>query len=905
MTGSMARVEPAESSEVSAPAPRLSSAVCDGVEGCAGDAAALPIALPHCPEAQAASALARSTRSTGPARWAGAGARAAPGRTRAQALRARLRWLAGVPDYLHDPHDPPTARGGSVRLASGRAANGDPALTRRHLQYFARSCALALGAGALLRAAGRAGGNELADRLTPWVVWLNAARGVLLVHKEPIEIALGVRERTSARAPRARRGAAPPRSTRGAAVGVLCAMAAMVCVALSDVVWTAATEIDQGGGARAYGAPATAADAVRVLASCVLCRAWALAEGLRPVVPIFPAIAFLIPLWMYAKIALALGMAGAEAETVRRRAVGVVIHGAAPLYALLFIHGDATRLRAEQPSCVPIDLAVVSLSLLVLGQVKNTITFGDFLATRVALVSVLGEAYVGDPFFWSMLVSSVALTHAYYRSARQVDAAQRQERDAVNARVSRAMTFLSHETRNLLEPAMHLVEEASFDNRADRKAAFAALSSINAILDNVKALSGLMAPSFQNPMALDTISGAREVEQVAFPTAASRLADLVSDVASVGRCIVGCRPAVSFASVVRVTSSGAWDVCSSSIGKENAGESKRARLARLQAAQDEWLLGECYVRASHTALVQVITNLVTNANKFTEEGSIRMEWRLEHVHIHGDDGGNEGLGAADRKGGHVRVSVAVVDSGCGMSVVEADNVLEDFGATRTGFSQEQGTGLGLPLCRRIVEGIGGTLVLESVEGAGTTATVNLLLPVCEAPRCCEESGLDSCSRALKRMLVAAGSPGVTADVLVADDSALCRMVYERVLGRLGLRYECVPDGEDVVRRIRGGATYGLLLLDEEMAHMCGSTACDEVRTIGYTGAAVLVTANELSAPERDRLTGESGLDAVFVKGQVRGSWQDLLKRWTVSSDTGSEKRRSDDGRRTPWRHLSR
>ena len=146
-------------------------------------------------------------------------------------------------------------------------------------------------------------------------------------------------------------------------------------------------------GAPAYGAPATAADAVRVLASCVLCRAWALAEGLRPVVPIFPAIAFLIPLWMYAKIALALGMAGAEADTVRRRAVGAVIHGAAPLYALLFIHGDATRLRAEQSSCVPIDLAVVSLSLLVLGQVKNTITFGDFLATRVALVSVLGEAY--------------------------------------------------------------------------------------------------------------------------------------------------------------------------------------------------------------------------------------------------------------------------------------------------------------------------------------------------------------------------------------------------------------------------------------------------------------------------------------------------------------------------------
>ena len=201
-----------------------------------------------------------------------------------------------------------------------------------------------------------------------------------------------------------------------------------------------------------------------------------------------------------------------------------------------------------------------------------------------------------------------------------------------------------------------------------------------------------------------------------------------------------------------------------------------------------------------------------------------------------------------------------------MSVVEADNVLEDFGATRTGFSQEQGTGLGLPLCRRIVEGIGGTLVLESVEGAGTTATVNLLLPVCQAPRCCEESGLDSCSRALKRMLVAAGSPGVTADVLVADDSALCRMVYERVLGRLGLRYECVPDGEDVVRRIRGGATYGLLLLDEEMAHMCGSTACDEVRTIGYTGAAVLVTANELSAPERDRAHWRIGAGRSVCQG---------------------------------------
>jgi signal transduction histidine kinase len=112
------------------------------------------------------------------------------------------------------------------------------------------------------------------------------------------------------------------------------------------------------------------------------------------------------------------------------------------------------------------------------------------------------------------------------------------------------------------------------------------------------------------------------------------------------------------------------------------------------------------VRADLTRLTEILLNLLSNAIKFTElGGSINLTARRA------PDGGIEFI---------------VRDTGCGMTAAEIDVALELFGQVDTGLArQHEGTGLGLPLARRLAELHGGSLRMESEKGRGTTVTVAL------------------------------------------------------------------------------------------------------------------------------------------------------------------------------------
>lgn len=107
-------------------------------------------------------------------------------------------------------------------------------------------------------------------------------------------------------------------------------------------------------------------------------------------------------------------------------------------------------------------------------------------------------------------------------------------------------------------------------------------------------------------------------------------------------------------------------------------------------------------------LIQVVINLISNAVKFTASGSITCSARL------------------DPAGGSVVVSVA--DTGVGIAPEDQARVFEQFGqAGDTLTDKPRGTGLGLPICREIVEHHGGKLWLESEVGRGSTFSFSLPL----------------------------------------------------------------------------------------------------------------------------------------------------------------------------------
>jgi signal transduction histidine kinase len=114
--------------------------------------------------------------------------------------------------------------------------------------------------------------------------------------------------------------------------------------------------------------------------------------------------------------------------------------------------------------------------------------------------------------------------------------------------------------------------------------------------------------------------------------------------------------------------------------------------------------GEVQARADRERLTQILTNLLTNAVKFTAVGSITVEW------------------LADENA----VSITVRDTGRGIPMEKLAAVFEPFvQAGRSTEEQQQGVGLGLAISRQLARAMGGDLTVESVVSAGTTFTLRV------------------------------------------------------------------------------------------------------------------------------------------------------------------------------------
>ena len=131
------------------------------------------------------------------------------------------------------------------------------------------------------------------------------------------------------------------------------------------------------------------------------------------------------------------------------------------------------------------------------------------------------------------------------------------------------------------------------------------------------------------------------------------------------------------------------------------------QVARLRIRTDEVSLSfaerlpQCVFHTDKNRLIQVLTNLVVNAIKFTSQGEIQIGYRLQDAHT---------------------LYFYVSDTGCGMSVEQCEHVFERFVKYNTFI---QGTGLGLSICKMIIEKLGGEIGVQSESGKGSVCWFTL------------------------------------------------------------------------------------------------------------------------------------------------------------------------------------
>ena len=239
-------------------------------------------------------------------------------------------------------------------------------------------------------------------------------------------------------------------------------------------------------------------------------------------------------------------------------------------------------------------------------------------------------------------------------------------------------------------------------------------------------------------------------------------------------------------------------------------------------------------RGDADRLRQIVGNLLSNAVKFTPQGAVSA------------------LVDISAAGG---LKIVVKDSGVGISPEKLPTLFEKFTqADNSATRRFGGTGLGLAICRELTQMMGGSINVESLEGAGSTFTVELPL----------ERG--------KPASVQTTDAGHGADdgdlrILAAEDNPTNQQVLAAVLGSLGIEVHIVPDGKEAVEAWRTGA-YDLILMDIQMPVMDGITAAKTIRDAEKAASRrrtpiVALTANALTHQVEEYLA--VGMDAHVAK----------------------------------------
>ena len=265
------------------------------------------------------------------------------------------------------------------------------------------------------------------------------------------------------------------------------------------------------------------------------------------------------------------------------------------------------------------------------------------------------------------------------------------------------------------------------------------------------------------------------------------------------------------------------------------------RRLQLRLEVDPELLG-AEVVGDALRLQQVLVNLLGNAVKFTERGSITLAAQIL---------------VADPAPGPLRVHFAVTDTGIGIAPAALGRIFDSFEQADGSTTREYGgSGLGLAICKHLVGLMGGTIAARSTPGIGST--FRFTIPLARTG----DVGTRPCPAATDDAL-RTGYAGRR--ILLAEDDPINQCVARELLqDELGLAIDIAADGSEAVR-MAGRTAYDLILMDMQMPIMDGVAATRAIRALAGYGRTPIIamTANSFAADREECLA--AGMDDFLSK----------------------------------------
>jgi signal transduction histidine kinase/CheY-like chemotaxis protein len=266
-----------------------------------------------------------------------------------------------------------------------------------------------------------------------------------------------------------------------------------------------------------------------------------------------------------------------------------------------------------------------------------------------------------------------------------------------------------------------------------------------------------------------------------------------------------------------------------------------------------------------TRVKQVFNNLLSNAVKYTKVGAV--EWQV----------------AVERDDEDRWLISRVRDTGIGIKPEDLEKLFVEYTQVDANSNRGvEGTGLGLSLCKKLVESMGGEIAVESVYGKGTVFTVRLrqgavgdeVLPPATL------ATLENFSYRLDEDHDAKVEP-VAATVLVVDDAAVNLTVAEGMLEYYGITVVCASSGYEALARLQKGEQFRAIFMDHMMPEMDGVETAERIRALGTDYALhvpiIALTANAMA--ESRQLFADHGFQAFLAKPIALKALDEIIDEW--------------------------
>lgn len=276
-----------------------------------------------------------------------------------------------------------------------------------------------------------------------------------------------------------------------------------------------------------------------------------------------------------------------------------------------------------------------------------------------------------------------------------------------------------------------------------------------------------------------------------------------------------------------------------------------------------------------TRLKQILNNLLSNAFKFTEHGSVSVHLSLQAI-----------------EGDRVRLVIEVADTGIGMTEQQQEDLFKPFQQADSSITRRYGgTGLGLVICQRIAHLMEGDIRVESRPRIGSNFILSLTLyrakrVVDWSDHKPERSHPDKLLLSLDPSRYWPELKGLRA--LVVDDDWVNLTLARALLERAGIGAHCVTSGFDALTGF-AAKKFDLVLMDLEMPEMSGLETAYKIRRMngGETLPIIALTAHAF--PEKRVEAREAGMNDLLAKPYKQERLYEMIRRWCFPAESEGER----------------